>query len=233
MAHITLVERYAHAINKRLGGVLDNEKLSLIAISHDSFKERCLDVTQEVFYMGSAVPQDTNAYVRSNLDVLDKFDLGDYFNTSVQLHPLAAGIWMNTVLEIEDPEIIYPICFHSCPIVSVYCELPELVQTYVDVIMLADKLSSNRIRIDIQKTPVLLDLDLAVFGANGNDFNYTTGLWLARKIGQGKSNEQEGVISCQMYYDRVRNMYPFMPEQFSLKKLGGKQLWPRRQSSVV
>lgn len=77
--------------------------------------------------------------------------------------------------------------FHSCPIMSIYSTLNYRTRTMVDIISLSDKLSSNYLRINYkEKNEVSIDLDLAVFGADGKEFNYTLGLLIARLISQGK-----------------------------------------------
>lgn len=234
MNHIKLVKKYALLLNRKLNTHLSSHKLSFIALAHDLFKERGLDKSKDdtIFWNNHNIPQDLNKYVRSNLHVLEKFNLDDYFNTDVQLHALAAGIFVHTELGIDDPEILYPIMFHSCPIISVYETLDSKIRNSVDIIMLSDKLSSNYLRINFKGTPVRVDLDLALFGSNGQEFNYTTGLFLARLISQGSSKEEQSVIATDYYYKRLQSVNPIISKNYSIKKLGRNTIWPRRKSQV-
>src|SRR5574344_648814 len=212
MAHINLVGKYARLINKKLGNELDNDKLMLISLSHDLFKERSLNMNKIfVPWNGHLLPQDTNRYVRLNLQVLEEYGLDDYFNTDIQLHALSAGIFMRSELNIMDREILYPIMFHSCPIIDIYETLSITEKTMVDVIMLADKLSSNYLKINMRENiSVRIDLDRAVFGENGKEFNYTLGLYLAKLIGRGSSKEKESVKSSEYYLNRLCELNPII-----------------------
>ena len=183
MKHINLVKDYAIIINKKLNSHLNIRKLSYIALSHDLFKERSLDPSKTVIWEGHDIPQDTNRYVRSNLDILEEYELDEYFNSSIQYHALSAGIFLIKEFGITDKEILYPVMFHSCPIISIYEKLDLRTRNMIDIIMLADKLSSNYLRINYRETEVRVDLDQAVFGSNGREFNYSLGLYLARLIG--------------------------------------------------
>lgn len=228
MKHVNLVRRYALILNKRLGYNLNSAKLSYAALSHDILKEHGLNINKKSQY-----PQDLNRYVRENLDILKYYDLDDYFNTSLQYHALAAGIYLIKELHIEDPEILYPVMFHSCPIIDVYSTLPMKIRTSVDIIMLADKLSSNYLRINLVSKPVRIDLDQAVFGSSGREFNYTLGLFLARLISQGKSEEIESVRATEYYYKRLSEANPLISKIPNIKKLGENKIWEKRKSQVL
>lgn len=232
MNHIKLVRRYALLLNKRLGTNLSGRKLSFISLAHDLFKERGLNKSKDgtISWNGHDIPQDLNKYVRTNLDILEKFKLDYYFNTDVQLHALAAGIFVHKELGIEDPEILYPIFFHSCPIISVYESLDKRVRDSVDIIMLSDKLSSNYLRINFKESEVRIDLDLVVFGSNGREFNYTTGLFLARLISQGSSKEIQSRIATDYFYKRLEFSNPIISKNYSIKKLGRNEKWPKRKT---
>lgn len=234
MAHIKLAAEYAKILNHRLGNELDDDKLVLAGLSHDTFKERSLDPSKtDVKWNDIDIPQDTNRYVRHNLNILEDYGLADYFNTDVQLHPLSAGIFLKSSLGIDDPEILYPIFFHSCPIIPVYETLPEKTRTAVDIMMLADKLSSNYLRIHMLDVAVRVDLELIVFGPSGKEFNYTMGLLLARMIAQDKSKEKNSIDSTEYYYKRLLEMNPFIPNSHKIKRLGGKNTWQKRKSPVL
>jgi HD superfamily phosphohydrolase YqeK len=234
MEHIKLVRRYSLLLAKRLHANVDLKKLEYAALAHDLFKERSLDPSKDglVLWENHQIPQDLNKYVRSNLPILENFKLDDYFNTDVQLHPLSAGIFLYTEFGIKDPEILYPVMFHSCPIIDVYRDIPYRVRTMVDIMTLADKLSSNYLRINMREHEVRIDLDQAVFGSNGREFNYSLGLFLARLISQGKSKEEQSQISTEYYYKRLVAMNPIISKSYSIKKIGGNTKWPKRKSQA-
>lgn len=233
LKHITLVKKYALTLNNRLGLNISPKKLTYASLAHDLLKERSLHPDKPDFiWKQCTIPQDVNRYVRTNLDVLENFQLDEYFNSSCQFHALAAGIFLYKELNITDPEILYPVMFHSCPIVSVYETLPKKIQHMVDIIMLSDKLSSNYLRINFKGSNVRVDLDQIVFGLDGNELNYSLGLYISRLISQGKSEEEQGIIATEMYYKRLKENNPFMFENYSFKKLGGTRKWPERKSQA-
>lgn len=233
MKHILLVRKYAIILNKYLGFNLDMKKISFIALAHDLFKERSLDPKKEVSWHNIIIPQDTNRYVRSNLDILEKYELDDYFNSDMQYHALSAGIFLYKELHITDPEIIYPVFFHSCQVISIYETLSKRTQNMIDIIMLADKLSSNYLRINFREVDVRVDLDKVVFGKNGKELNYTLGLFIARLISQGKSEEEQSRIATEYYFNRLCDVNPFISKEYSIKMLGGAKKWPKRKSQAL
>lgn len=230
MDHIQMVRKYLFLLNEKLNLHVKKSKLSYIALAHDLFKERGLDPTRELVWNGHKIPQDNNRYVRENLDLLAEYGLDDYFNTDVQYHALAAGIFLRKELGITDIEILYPIFFHSCPVITIYETLSKRIQIMIDMMMLADKLSSNWLRINVNETEVRIDLDKAVFGVSGMEFNYTLGVFLARLISQGKSEEEQSKIATEFYYKRLCEMNPLIAKTYSVKKLGGNQKWEKRNS---
>lgn len=234
MKHIRLVRKYALLLSKKLDSRIVSRKLSYIALSHDIFKERSLDATKDgtISWRGHNIPQDTNKYVRTHLDVLEKYGLDEYFNTDVQYHSLAAGIFLITEFGITDEEILYPVFFHSCPIIPVYETLSPKIKMIVDITMLADKLSSNYLRINHRQSAVRIDLDRSVFGSSGKEFNYTLGLFMARLIGQGKSEEVQSNTATEYFYKRLCDQNPIISKNYNIKKLGGNELWPKRKSQV-
>ena len=233
MKHIELAKRYALVLNMRLNANVSSSKLAYAALVHDILKERSSNPDDpEKIWNGISIPRDLNRYVRSNLDVLEEYGLDDYFNSSCQLHALAAGIFLRKEMDITDTEILYPVMFHSCPIISVYEELPYRTRTMVDIILLADKLSSNYLRINMKKTSVRVDLDQVVFGSTGMELNYSLGLYLARLIGQGKSEEKQCRLATEYYYKRLCQSNPLIFENYDVKKLGGSKIWPERKSQV-
>lgn len=234
MKHIMLVRKYALVINNKLKSNISNRKLSFISLSHDLFKERSLNPKlSNVMWENYNIPQDTTRYVRENLNILEEFDLDEYFNTDMQYHALSAAIFLIKEIGIKDPEIIYPVAFHSCPIIPVYENLPYKTRTMIDIIMLSDKLSSNYLKINFREVAVRTDLDKMVFGINGNEFNYTFGLFIARLISQGKSEEEQSVASTNYYYNRLCEVNPMIPKNFNIKMLGGAHIWEKRKSRVL
>lgn len=227
--HIKLTRRYAFILNDLLGYHFDNRKLSFAALGHDILKEHGLDPNIKF----DKYPQDLNEYVRKNLDTLAKFGLDDYFNSDVSLHALSAGIYFNQNLHINDEEILYPIMFHSCPVVDIYEKLPFKTRTMVDIIMLADKLSSNQLRINEFPKPVRVDLDRVVFGTSGREFNYNTGLYLARLIAQGTEFHKESKNATEMYYKRLKDENPLISKVNNINKIGESKLWEKRKSQAL
>ena len=228
--HIDLTERYAQLLNQKLGNPVDAESLRIIAEGHDLLKEKGLTYENPISWYGHHIPNDLTKYVRMNLDVLDRFDLGDYFNTDVGYHAMAAVIFLVKELHVERPEILYPIAFHSCPILPLYKTLPTDIQTRIDITVLADKLSSNWLRIHQLEFRVKVDLDLLVFGKDRCEFNYTTGLFVARMIGHGSSHEKYGRESMLYYYERAKEQNPFLSKNFSK---GDNKIWPKRDENPL
>ncbi len=232
MKHINLVKKYALILNKKLNMHLNNNKLIFCSLAHDILKERSLNPEEKhKDWKNLTIPQDVNRYVRTNLDILEKFGLDDYFNSSCQFHSLAAGIFLYKELDIRDNEILYPVMFHSCPIISIYKTLPSTLQDMIDIIMLSDKLSSNYLKINYKKSKVRVDLDQIVFGNNGRELNYSMGLYVARLLSQGKNNTAESIEATKFYYERLNN--PLITEDCNIKKLGGTRLWQQRKSQVL
>lgn len=234
MMHIKFAQKYALLLNRKLGNPIDPMKMSFVALVHDILKEHGLHKIRDgkVSWNDHNIPQDLNRYVRMNLNILDQFNLGDYFNTDVQLHALAAGIFLYKELDIDDPEILYPVFFHSCPIMDVYKDLPQNIKDAVDIMMLADKLSSNNLRINVRNHMVRVDLDKSVFGESGREFNYTLGLYIARLISQGKSPDKQSILTTEYYYNKLCETNPLITKNVTIKSLGGNRLWQKRKSQA-
>ncbi len=224
MEHIRLVINYAIEINKRLGLPDNSVRYTYIGLGHDLLKEHGLDEKYDLHWNNIKIPMNLNYYVRKNLDILEKFQLDDYFNSDCSLHGLAAGIFMYKEMGIHDECILYPIFFHSCPIMEVYHKLPQYLQNMIDVILLADKLSSNWLRINMLEKDVCCDMDLAVFGPTGKEFNYSIGLVLARLISQSKWDGEQSTLATNEYIRRLNELNPAITKI----ELGGKQKWPKR-----
>ena len=232
--HIYLVKRYSLLMASKLHLEVDPRKFEYIALAHDLFKERSLNPRKvSVQWRGHNIPQDTNRYVRMNLDILSQFLLDEYFNTDIQLHPLASAIFLIKELGVADPEILYPIMFHSCPIFPVYTTLNSVIRDMVDIVMLADKMSSNHLRINMREVAVRVDLDQIVFGSSGKEFNYTLGLLIARLISQGSSKETQSALMTEHYYNRLKEVNPLIANKCHIQKLGESKKWPKRNSQVL
>jgi HD superfamily phosphohydrolase YqeK len=211
--HLDLTARYANRLISHFRSEishLDQTKLRYAAYAHDILKGKYFEPSRgEIEIGGYWIPQDLNRYVRTNLEVLQPYKLDDYFNTDIQLHSLAAGIFLISNFEVTDPKILYPIFFHSCPILSVYQDLDQATRLMVDIIILADKLSSNYLKLQ-QGKKVHLDLTESVFGETGKEFNFTQGLLLARLIGQGSSKEEHSRQMTEHYYQRLVKQNPLL-----------------------
>ena len=232
MRHCSLMHQYASILVERLHYEVDDHVLQLIAWSHDLFKEKVLDKKQEYKEFDNIkLPQDINRYIRTNMSILEKYNTDMYFNSDIQLHPQAASIFLYQTYDISEPLIIYPILFHSCPIMKVYHTLDENIRTLVDIIVLADKLSSNYLRIHSNKT-TLFNLEQIVFGVDTNEFNFSLGLLVARLIAQGKSTEANSLESTAHYYARAKEINPLLMASSNLLK-GKPKLWPKRKSLLV
>jgi HD superfamily phosphohydrolase YqeK len=230
--HAAYVAQYACLVAERLGATVEPDLLRFIAWGHDLMKEHKLDNPKIDRVDGHEVPHDLNKYVRNNIDVLEEYSLGDYFNSDMQLHAQAAAIFLRKEYGINSPYVFLPIAFHSCPIYDVYMTLPEDLRQIIDIIMLSDKLSSNFLKIN-RHYPARIDLELAVFGPDGKEFNYSLGLVIARIISQGGNPGEQAVKTTEYYYERLINMNPFVPSELKPKLLGVKKIWEPRKSRVL
>jgi hypothetical protein len=231
MQHITLVKDYATHINRLLGSPVNRHKLGLIALTHDVLKENYGEKDLEVGK--HIVPGDLNAYVKSNADLLVNYIPKDFILTcDLSAHAMGAAIFIQKEYDIQDPEIIYPVLFHSLPVIEVYRRLDPKIQTMIDIIMLSDKLSSNWLRINLLDEKVRCDLDQIVFGKNGAEFNYTLGLVIARLIASGKTPDYVSDASTLYYYHRLKETNPLIRMKLNRKVLGEKMKWPKRPSAV-
>ena len=232
MQHIGLAKDYAMFIRKKLGESTDRHKLGFAALSHDLLKENY--DKKDLFIDGMHIPGDLEKYVSSNIELLSTYHITPaMIKTDLQAHALGAAIFLIREYHINDPEIIYPVLFHSLPIIEIYRELPEKIQQMIDIMVLADKLSSNWLRINMNEEKVRCDLDQIVFGKDGKEFNFSLGLYLARVIGAGKNPDYTSDASTLYYFHRLRATNPLIQEKLSMKKsLGEKQKWPKRNSVV-
>lgn len=221
--HLQMVQQYSAIINNRMKLGLDQSKLNCIAYAHDILKEKGLDIHKpNLSWNNHEIPQDLNRYVRLNLDILEKYSLDEYFNTDVSLHALSAGIFLLKEFGLSDAEIMYPICFHSCPVISIYETLPEKTRDMCDVIILADKLASNQQKIK-KGHPTVCDLDLITFGQSGNEMNYSLGIYVAMQLKRGESKGEQSRLAVE-YYKTRGGLDMF---QMEMQK-GERKVWPLR-----
>ena len=231
MNHIILTRDYLRELSKRMGyNIRKDIVIDYIGLCHDLLKERGLNPDNEVIWKGILIPQDTNRYVRENLDILEIYGLEDYFNSDLQYHALAAGIFLHKEFGIRDKNILYPIFFHSCIVPEIYESLSKDTQCLIDMTILADKLSSNWLRINMLDKEVCCDLDLILFGESGLEFNYSMALYMARLISNGKSSGELAKATTKYYYDKLvlSNMYIRKYISIEDTKIGGKKKWQKR-----
>ena len=234
--HIKLAEKYAFEINRRLGNPCDNMKISMMTLAHDLLKESGLKHEIRIYKYRDRnieIPTNLNSYVRTNLNVLEKYGLDEYFNTDASLHGLAAGIFLSSEFDMYDKEILYPIMFHSCPILKVYRALPAKTRLMIDIMVLSDKLSSNWIKKD-NLEEVVIDLDAAVFGLTGKEFHFDNGVYLAKIIGNGTDPGEQAKKMTEYYFYKACLSDPLLALRetpiITIKELGGKKIWPQRES---
>lgn len=205
--HLELTAKYALDLADHFPqlGQAERFELTYAAMAHDLLKVKAYDPKSSKIHVAThELELDLNRYVRLNLDYLKPFGLDVYFNTDVQLHALASGMFVNLELKIDDPRILYPIFFHSCPILPVYERLDDRTKLMVDIIVLADKLSSGQLK----PGRVTIDLHRAIFGAGGCEFNFTAGVYLARLISQGESTEKYSRLMTEYYHRRWVDQNP-------------------------
>ena len=228
--HIDLVCEYALIINEKLNANLNPLTLAMVSYAHDIFKESALNKDRVVLYNDKEIPQDLRKYIDENKSVLSEYGMDDYTDNFVN-HAMASAIFIIKELNIADKNVIYPVLFHSCPIISIYKTLDKETQTYVDIIQLADKLSSNYLKLNNGKK-VRCFLEEIVFGKDNEEFNYTIGLFLARLISKGKDEQKFQKESLDYYEKRVKDKIPFF-KFTKLKDLGEKKIWENQKSKVL
>lgn len=219
--HIKLVKDYATYINKLLGNPVNRHKLGFAALAHDTLKENYKEKTQvidDIFIPGSA-----EEYVRDNIDTIIKYVPEEYLWSDLQFHATGATVFLEKEMGITDPEILYPVLFHSLPVIEVYKNLDPKIQTMIDIMVLSDKLSSNWVRINMMDEEVRCDLDHIVFGPNGNEFNYALGIYVARLIGAGKEPDYVSDACTLHYFHRLHVQNPLINMKMRRKVLGKKR----------
>jgi hypothetical protein len=221
MHHITLVKDYATHINKMLGNPVNRHKLGFAALAHDTLKENYNEKTQVID--GINIPGSIKEYVCSHIDIITKYVPEEYLYTDLQFHATGATIFLEKEMGITDPEILYPVLFHSLPVIEVYQNLDPKIQTMIDIMVLSDKLSSNWLRINKMDEEVRCDLDHIVFGPNGNEFNYVLGIYAARLIGAGKKPDYVNDTCTIHYFHRLHTQNPLVNMKIRRNVLGKKR----------
>lgn len=212
--------------------------LKIIAAAHDLFKE--LNFEGEYVFRSISpnlsereiiftIPSDLRRYVRTNLDILEIFGLDYYFNTDVGLHALSAGIFLYKEFGIKDPNILYPIFFHTCPIVEVYDKLDDIIKNNCELLILADKLDkfdrktfeyenindeSKKIKMKKNDKYLRYNLREILFGKMGNEFNKRLAIFTIRYLEAGNKDGIEAKNTYQYFYDLARETNPFLPKKY-------------------
>jgi len=203
----------------------DRRKLSIAARFHDLLKADATlgsGSSQLVFAKMAELgfPTDLKEYIYTNSEYFPTLGVQG-FTENIAEHALALVLHMLVHYDILDREILYPILFHSCPILPTYSKLNQRRQTMIDIITLADKLSSNALRLlgdaDGKKAP--FNLHLAVFGVDDCEFNFTEGLFLARLLSQGKSQDPYSLVMTQYYFQRLKERSPLWAKTNNIPNL--------------
>lgn len=216
--HVRLVAKYIIELSAKFKIFLPYDTVQFIAYGHDLLKDKFFDKKLNTVMLATSdgimvnIPQNLNWYVRANMDILEKYKLEDYFNSDCQLHALASGIFCDKFFHIHNPKIIYPIIFHSCPIISVYETLSPDIQQIIQIVMLADKLSSNTLKKNMGRD-ILCDLQRVVFGKDGREFNFSLGLYMARLIASGNNPGKESAKATSYFYQVLKETNPLLPNK--------------------
>ena len=220
--HCEKLMKYGNDIMVRLGILEYRNELEIVAYAHDLFKRYSLR-ENDVEWNGKIIPQNIPKYIDENRFVLDKFGLNMIRSDNFSNHPIAAGIFLYKEFTVDDPKIIYPVFFHSCPIISIYKKLDKALRNFIDVILLADKMSANVLCRGIKKWHSKVDMELVLYGENHKEFNYTNALLTAKILGQCGSKDKFSVESTKHYYKRAARINPALDKNSIL--LGRKKPW--------
>lgn len=185
-------------------------KIKCAAIGHDILKDKYFNKdAEDKIINGYTIPQNLETYIQKNMDVLEKFKMDKYLNTAVQDHAVASGIFIHNNFGIDDEMIIYPIMFHSCPILPVYQILNDNLQKMIDVMVLSDKLSASIVKPQFDKK-VKIDLKSMLYGISGCEFNFTQALLMARLIGHDNSKDAHSNMMVEYYHERALQTNPLI-----------------------
>ena len=232
MAHLELFKMYAFEINLRLGSPFSQEDLATIAYAHDIFK----DDNHRVQYTNNG----EDIFVTKE-DILSRYGSSiEYFGfkkgekAALSEHAKCAALFIMNCEEIVDynKDILYPIIFHSLPILRVYRDLTREIQLMIDLTVVADKCSSNYLRIQ-QYVPCNFRMDDILFGMDGKEFNFTTALFAARLIGSEGYNDDFNKDINTFYLHRLNRINPFVINKLNIKDYGRKKIWERKQSILL
>ena len=232
MAHLELFKRYAFEINSRMGNPFDQEDLSMIAYAHDLFKDDHKDVQytnngEDIFMTKEVI---CHKYEKS----LEYFGFKKKEKTVLSAHAKCAALFVMNCQELEgyNKDILYPIIFHSLPILRLYRDLTAEIQRLIDITVLADKCSSNYLKIQ-QYVPVHFRLEDILFGVDGSEFNFSAALFAARLIGSEGYNDEFNKDMNTFYLNRLNKINPFIVDKTTIKEYGRKKIWERKQSILL
>lgn len=226
--HCEKLMKYGNDIMDRLGIFKYRNELEIVAYAHDLFKRYSLR-ENDVEWKGKIIPQNIPKYIDENRFVLDKFGLNMIRSDNFSNHPIAAGIFLYKEFGITDPNIIYPVFFHSCPVISVYEKLDKELRDLIDIIILADKMSANILCRTIgKKWHSKVDMELVLYGETHREFNFTNALLVAKILGQAGSKQELFVEATNYYYKRACRINPALDKNSIL--LGGEKPWKSKKS---
>ena len=211
MKHCFVMEKYMNIIADKYDKFKFDKKLfSIITWSHDLLKDR-----EHKF----------STFYQKNTSNRKRFFLSDKMYDSVSTHAYRSAEFLsNYPFNVIDGKILFPILFHSVPIIDIMVKcLSQDTREYINITILADKLSSNYWRIyNNIETPC--DLALEVFGNNFDKFDYFKGIYIARLLDDYKYKNIYSTEATEYY----RKLY----DENQYIKLGEKKIWEKRKNPL-
>lgn len=183
MNHIIRAATYGAEINAKLDFPVERNKLNFALLMHDILKG---SVSAE--YMDDNDKK--SDYIKDNYNILNKLNLYQYWK-KMSKHAVAGGIFVYNLLKESNnldgnEDIVRAIMFHSYPIVAVYKNLNKSNRIMIDIVVLADKLSSNWIKInDPSEESPKYYLEEELYGKDKKQIKFDYALVKAREIGMG------------------------------------------------
>ena len=232
MAHLELFKRYAFEINLRLGHPFQEEDLATIAYAHDLFK----DDNPKVKYTnhGEDILVTKESIQKKYGNSIEYFGFKKKEKSVLSEHAKCAALFVMNCEELSDynKDILYPIIFHSLPILRVYQDLTQEIQLMVDITVVVDKCSSNYLKIQ-QYVPCYFRMEDILFGADGKEFNFSAALFAARLIGSEKYSDEVNKDINTFYLNRLNRINPFIMDKIHIKEYGRKKIWERKPSILL
>jgi len=210
--HCYLMESYMNLIADKYDKYnFDKSLFPIIAFGHDLLKDR-----ENKF----------STFYQKNTSNRKRFFLSDSMYNSLSTHAYRSAEFLsNYPFNVTEGKILFPILFHSIPIIDVMIKyLSPATREYINLTMLCDKLSSNYWRIT-NGIKTWCDLDKIVFGDNGDELNYNKGLYYARLL-NGIKYKNKYSIQAEEYY---RKLY----DPSVNIKLEEKKLWEKRNNQQL